>query len=58
MSKKRNLIKNQNSEREMLAKEWAMEENIDPLLFVWWKEKMTKSHYNEIKKKVYRPRGE
>jgi len=41
------------AERLMLAKEWAMEDKIDPDLFLWWKEKMAKSQYEVIKQKVY-----
>ena len=42
----------------MLAKEWAVEDKIDPILFVWWKKPVTKAEYEKIKTKVYRPRGE
>ena len=42
------------NERLMLAKEWAVEDKIDSDLFLWWKEKMTRSQYDEIKNKIYR----
>jgi len=45
-------------ERKMLAKEWAVEDRIDPMLFNWWTTLMTKAEYEKIKIKVYRPRGE
>lgn len=43
-------------ERKMKPTEFAVEDNLDPHLFLYWKDElMEKKDYEALKKKVYNP---